>query len=106
MCLYMVMSAEESRGGSDVHQSICPWCAENIDHPTDCVRIAPPDRRPPEHRPTVNRWYLHADCAAEWREFVGHLRTLAGRGAFRTLVEGPLSGDVNEMLEWELVDTS
>jgi hypothetical protein len=46
------------------------------------------------------------DCAAEWREFVIHLRTLAGRGAFRTLVEGPLSGDVNEMLEWEIPDTS
>ncbi|WP_227374258.1 hypothetical protein [Haladaptatus halobius] len=45
-------------------------------------------------------WHLHTDCAAEWREFVTHLRTLAGRGVFRMLVEEPLSSDVNEMVEW------
>lgn len=73
---------------------------------SNCVRVAPPDPRPPEHRSGVERWYLHTDCAAEWRGFVTHLRTLAGRGAFRTLVEGPLSGDVNEMVEWEIPNTS
>ncbi|MFH5799392.1 hypothetical protein [Haladaptatus sp. CMAA 1911] len=100
------MSTNESRERDEMKSSTCPWCAENIAHPTDCVQVAPPARRPPEHRPTANRWFLHTDCAAEWREFVTHLRTLAGRGAFRTLVEGPLSGDVNEMLEWEMPDTS
>jgi hypothetical protein len=98
MCVvYILMSMEESREGNEVSHSTCPWCSETIGHPTDCIRVAPPDRRPPEHRPTADRWYLHTDCAAEWREFVTHLRTL---------VEGPLSGDVNEMLEWEIPDTS
>lgn len=100
------MSVEKSRHGDDGCRSTCPWCAEDVENMSNSVRIAPPDRRPPEHRPDDRGWQLHTDCAAEWREFVTHLRTIAGRGAFRTLVEGPLSGDVNDMVEWELPDTS
>ncbi len=100
------MSAEKSIHGNGNCLSTCPWCAENVEEMSSCVRIALPDRRPPEHRPDGRGWNLHTDCAAEWREFVNRLRTIAGRGAFRTLVEGPLSGDVNDMLEWELPDTN
>ncbi|SIR24652.1 hypothetical protein SAMN05421858_1977 [Haladaptatus litoreus] len=95
MCLIDLMSAEKSHEGVASNCPTCPWCAERIDQQTDDVRISSPGRCPPSHT-----WHLHVDCAGQWRDFVSNLRTLAGRGAFGTLVEGPLSGDVNEMVEW------
>ncbi len=89
------MRVEKSCDEVDSSPQTCPWCAEDINDTTDSIRISSPGRCPPTHT-----WHLHAECAAHWREFVSHLRTLAGRGAFQTLVEGPLSGDVNEMLDW------
>lgn len=90
------MSAEKAADGDETSSATCPWCAEGIDQQTNDVIVGSPDPRPPSYT-----WHLHTECAAEWREFVSHLRTLAGRGAFRTLVEEPLMGDVNEMIDWK-----
>ncbi|WP_266078076.1 hypothetical protein [Haladaptatus caseinilyticus] len=98
------MSTEKPREEVRPNSPTCPWCAKNIDEPTDRVQIVPPTRQPPERRfstrSSAHTWHLHRECASQWRNFVSHLRTLSGCGAFRTLVEGPLSGDVNEMVEW------
>ncbi|WP_458204458.1 hypothetical protein [Haladaptatus sp. NG-SE-30] len=89
------MNAEKVDEGNNASPQTCPWCAKIIEQQINDVIIGSPDPRPPS-----DTWHLHTDCAAEWREFVSHLRTLAGRGAFRTLVEEPIMGDVNEMVEW------
>ncbi|WP_458208940.1 hypothetical protein [Haladaptatus sp. NG-SE-30] len=89
------MSAEKVNEGSSTSLEMCPWCEEIIEQQTNDVTIGSPDSLPPSYT-----WHLHTECAAEWREYVTHLRTLSGRGAFRTLVEEPLLGDVNEMIEW------
>ena len=89
------MGSESNIRNTTATHSTCPWCAEPINDNTASVSISSPGREPPSYN-----WDLHTDCAAEWREFVTHLRTLAGRGAFETLVKDPLRGDVNEMVDW------
>ncbi|WP_458190132.1 hypothetical protein [Haladaptatus sp. NG-WS-4] len=89
------MSTEETGDEAASTGATCPRCAETVENVIDGVRISSPDSRRPAYS-----WHLHTDCAADWREYVTRLRTLAGHGAFRTLVEEPLSGDVNEMVEW------
>ncbi len=91
-----IMSVEKVDDMEDSSLETCPWCSGNIEKQANSVIISSPDPRSFSYT-----WHLHSDCAAEWREYVSHLRTLAGRGAFRTLVEEPLRGDVNEMTEWD-----
>jgi len=88
------MSSDESTRATTTRPT-CPWCAKRIADCTESVSVASHDGNPPSYT-----WSLHKDCAAEWRTFVTHLRTLASRGAFDTLVKDPLRGDVNEMVDW------